>query len=145
MAAKEPTQAETDLAVPVGEIPLPPEDVLEQADAETSAPAAKAEDPKPEVASLEFEDNDVAAVPLVRPFKHEGRWIRKISIRPMITAESGDVIRADGTYDRYDAYALMTGLPAPVLRGLDARDGEEVIGIAYDFLPRVFRANRDGE
>lgn len=146
MAGKQSKTPEADLAVPVGDIPLPPDDVLDKvAEPSIPEPAAKPDAGKPEVAALEFEDDAAKPVPLKRPFRYEGELVKAITVRPLLTAEYGDVIRDDGTYDRFDAYALMTGLPAPVLRGLDARDGEEVTGIAYDFLPRLFRANRDGD
>jgi hypothetical protein len=134
--------------VKVEEIPLPPPEMWRELDnsgeaaiapAEPSKPTAPAW--KPEVAELAFISNPVKTVPLACPFTLDGRTVDKISIRRLTVSEVGRLIESlpAGRRDNFDIYALMTGLPAPVLRGLIDDDGADVTEGCYDFLPRVFR------
>jgi hypothetical protein len=129
--------------VDISEIPLPPEDLteaLDNAPGDVSA-GASARD-KAEVAQLEFlsdETRRLAEVPLAHPFRHDGREIHTIQIRKLTVAEVSQ-ITLGSNFGLYDIYAVMTNLPAAVLRGLMDDDGEAVINKAYDFLPRAFRA-----
>ena len=149
-------EKETALDVPLSEIPLPPEDLTDRLDnAEKGAPQTARSaagntpaEPAPgaikETADLDFlseETTRKAVVKLDHPFRLDGKEIREIAIRKLTVAEIGTVSGQlqDGEGDSYDIYAVMTGLPAPVLRGLIDDDGEEVVGKAYDFLPRRFR------
>lgn len=114
---------------------------------ETSA-AGKAERPvlKPrEVETLDFaiegEVQPFRAVPLKHPFRRDGEIVRAIIVRRLAVGEVGDLIdnRPDDMPDFFDIYAVMTGFPAAVLRGLIDVDGEPVAGACFDFLPRYFR------
>ena len=135
-----------DLAVRPGEIPMPPQEMLEELDnwsnAEhstgTSTPSASA---KP-TTKLAFTGGKTWTkdVPLDFPFEWDGREVTSITVRRLTTAEMGEVVgRASGDFDQWDVFAAMTGLPADVLRGLEAGDGDAVTGVAWDFLPRSLR------
>lgn len=137
------------LAVDISEIPLPPEELTDALDntAATDADPAKAQPARPEVAALDFLSLErlVAVVPLEHPFRLDGQKVREVKVRKLTVAQVAELTaRAGATgFDLYDVYAVMTGLPAPVLRGLMDDDGEAVIGKAYDFLPRAFRTEGD--
>ncbi|MCX5512293.1 hypothetical protein C3941_09500 [Kaistia algarum] len=99
--------------------------------------------PAAHVAVLDFLDPERLAVdiPLDHPFRLGGSEIRSVHVRRPLTAEVGEWntrVQA-GTADTYDLYAIMTGLPAPVLRGMVADDGALVNKAAFDFLPRWLR------
>ena len=70
-----------------------------------------------------------------------GKVIDTITVRRLPVGSIGDLIESlpSDRHDNFDIYAAMTGLPAPVLRGLIDVDGEQVAGACFDFLPRVFR------
>ncbi|MBT9293304.1 phage tail assembly protein [Prosthecodimorpha staleyi] len=116
---------------------LPPDDMVEQLDnqAPAKAPALAA---KP-AAALDFVDAAVRVYPLARPFRHEGRIVEAITLRRLTVSEIGRLrdVLGEGL-DRYDLYGLMAGLPAEVMRGLDA-DDLPVVEAAYDFLPRFMK------
>ncbi|WP_020179776.1 phage tail assembly protein [Methylopila sp. M107] len=127
----------------IEEFPLPEGVALDAmledgADAKPSRPA-----PKPEVADLAFTGKRVRSrtVDLAFPFEIDGRIVDSVTIRRLngfeIAELAGVVIKADGGFDRYEVFAAMTGLPAPVLRGLDQDDGVDVLAVCQDFLPRV--------
>lgn len=132
-------------AYPVADeaVPLPPpgaegEPVAPAAPAPTAEGAAAR--PAPEVAVLRFIDPAAVRreVPLGFPFEHEGQVVSAITVRRLNTAEVGAIIdryAPDDTLDLYDFYAAMTGLPAPVLRGLIDDDAVEVRAAANPFLP----------
>jgi hypothetical protein len=140
--------------VAIADIPLPPEDQWDELDNEPArAPArtggqdaAEKAAPRPaaDIADLEFEGSGhLRMIPLKFPFRHPetGEWVRKIAVERLPIGEVGRLVEkfSGQTYDKFEIYSLMTGLPAPVLRGLKDVDGDEVTGVAYDFLPRVFR------
>ncbi len=120
--------------IEISELPMPEGFGEEIAAAE---PAAKAQ---PAHATLDFVDPPIAAtVDLQYPFRLDGKVIETITIRRLTLGEVGAVIDARGAAaNRYDCYAVMTGLPAEVLRGLVDVDGEAVVEAAYGFLPRLF-------
>lgn len=128
------------------QIPLPPQDIIDQMVAlepEAAAPKKTAAAP---VALLHFTGPKPmhVEIPLDFPFEWEGREINAITVCRLTTqgiADLGD--RLGGSIELMDLYAVMTGLPASVLRGLEAGDGERVTGAAYDFLPRAFRTGSD--
>lgn len=97
---------------------------------------------RPQVEALEFVDDggEAASVTLRRPFDRKGVRVATITVRRLITQELVDLVAGGTVPDLYDAYALMTGLPAAVLRGLDADDGMAVAEAAFDFLPRTLAA-----
>lgn len=111
-----------------------PDDARSQA-AEPAAPKVRA----PEVATLEFEARPGALVPLAYPFSWEGRKVTGIPVRRLLTSEVAALCVGGKTPDVFDAYAVMTGFPAAVLRGLDSDDGSAVAEAAFDFLPRLLR------
>ncbi|MCO5083093.1 MAG: hypothetical protein M9955_15740 [Rhizobiaceae bacterium] len=136
------------------EIPLPPEHMWAELDnaskrvpaapqkptAETPAPDEK--NPSREIAQLEFVGRKpIETVPLEYPFLLAGETISEIRVRRLPIGEVGDLIDSlpAGRIDNFEIYAAMTGLPAPVLRGLVDVDGEKVTGVCWDFLPRAFR------
>lgn len=77
-------------------------------------------------------------VPLQHPFLVDGVEWTNVRVRRLATFEVGawrERVLANEA-DSYDLYAIMTGLPAPILRGLDAEDGSSIVAAAVDFLPR---------
>lgn len=136
------------LRVKEGDVPLPPPEMWAelQIDEGGAAPAAEGPQHSPakgkETARLAFAGGAVWSkdVPLAFPFEWEGRVVDKITVRRLTTAEMGDVVARSGQdFDQFDVFAAMTGLPAAVLRGLEAGDGDEVTGVAWDFLPRALK------
>ncbi|WP_336802296.1 hypothetical protein [Kaistia sp. MMO-174] len=102
-------------------------------------PEAPSQAPQP-MTALEFLDpgRRIKTVPLKHPFHWDGKKVGSVSVRRLATAEVASWRErvAANQADSYDLYAMMTGLPAPVLRGLDSDDGDEVLAAAFDFLPR---------
>lgn len=89
-------------------------------------------------------------VPLDYPFERDGVVIDSITVRRLTVAEVAEVADAGDAkaLGMWAFYAVQTGLPVGVLRGLDEDDGDRVVEVARRFLPRAFRAmlNRsDGE
>ncbi|WP_020185961.1 phage tail assembly protein [Methylopila sp. 73B] len=138
------------LKVDLDQIPLPPEDVIkdmladEQPSAPTPQPAAPAA--APQVETLDFVKRDVRekAIPLEHPFRRDGALVEQIVVRRLTGFEVGEFVRTslgvDKGFDRFELYATMTGVPAPVLRGLDQDDLMALTDVASDFLPRGFAA-----
>lgn len=129
------------------EIPLPPRDMW--GDSATAAVEADADLPaKPpeeiqDVAELEFVDaSHQKSVPLKYPFRLNGREVKVVTVRRLTLGQVDAFIRraAASSFSTFDIYAEMTGLPAPVLRGLIDEDGNAVVDAAYDFLPRALKA-----
>lgn len=137
----------------IEEIPLPPEHLWSELDnsgqvaapaaAGTPAAAGAAPPPAREIARLDFSGAKlpVRLIPLEYGFTHAGARVASVTVRRLSIGEVGDLIDSlpPGRVDNFDIYAAMTGLPAPVLRGLVDVDGERVTEACYDFLPRVFR------
>ncbi len=140
------TAATTPIVVKDGEIPLPPREMwgelANDGPAATGEPAATA--PKqaaPSVAALEFvgEKKPIRTIVLDYPFRWNGVEVTEIVVRRLTTPQVGAFMESlpeDRTYDRFDLYGLMCGLPAAVLRALPEPDGPEVVGACFDFLPR---------
>ena len=128
------------LQVPVEEIPLPPEHLVDELD---NTPAVEALAPAREVATLSFVgDGPAKEFPLRFPFLWNGETVSSVTVRCLSTAEMGEAMRAIGAeadFDLFDIYARMTGLAAPVLRALPSLDGEPITAACFDFLPPSFR------
>lgn len=142
--------------VKVEEIPLPPSEMWEELDnsgkakgkAEAEATAAKVDTgdqstTKPPQAKLNFRAASLKSViTLHYPFHHPSTGeVEEVTIRRLTVGEVGDLLDQldPKARDNFDIYAVMTGLPADVLRGLIDVDGEEVSRVCYNFLPRIFR------
>jgi len=117
--------------------PLPPQG----ADGEpgNSIPAKR---PPREIAVLQFVDPDAVRkrVLLHYPFLWEGQAVDAITVRRLSVAEVGLITEemiASNDFDLYRYYEAMTGLPAPVLRGLIEEDGEAMLDAVTPFLPRI--------
>lgn len=145
------------ITVPDGEIPLPPEEMWAELDnSEADGPEAREAEGdgaprkaiEPEVAALEFvgDAKPFRVVPLTYPFRwngvvHTEIVVRRMTVRELI--EFWDGLPEDRTYDRTDAYGVMCGLPASVLRALPDVDGLAVNGACLDFLPRELGGGSD--
>lgn len=119
--------------------PVPKVGGVGNAPVSTPAPAAAA--PKA-VTELAFVDRGAreATVPLRFAFELDGVRHDAVQIRRLTTEQVRDLIDAGASgLDLYDAYSAMTGLPAPVLRGLDGDDGLDVTEKCSDFLPRLLK------
>lgn len=101
----------------------------------------------PAAEALDFLDPAAGAktIPLGFPFRHAGAEIRSIRIRRLTVTEVAAWAKenAAGRADAFDLYAAMAGLPAAVLRGLEADDGARLMEAAHDFLPRWLRTEAD--
>ncbi|QFR32371.1 phage tail assembly protein [Ancylobacter sp. TS-1] len=94
----------------------------------------------PAVAVLDFVAGREHTVTLRWPFVLDGITHSEVRIRRLTTEQVRQVIGVgEQSVDLYSAYALMTGLPPQVLRGLDAEDGLEVTEVCSDFLPQLLR------
>lgn len=137
------------------EIPLPPPemwDELDNSDSQkagkpqsvpmTEATARKASGSAPQAKLNFISPAFKSVITLLYPFEHPSTGeVAEVTIRRLTVGEVGEILdRLDqSTRDNFDIYAVMTGLPADVLRGLIDIDGEEVSRVCYDFLPRIFR------
>lgn len=123
------------------QIPVPPEGAEGEAQAEQAA-RAKLDAERPQIALLEFEEPEkmVTEQPLSHPFRWNGDWLRKVKIRRLTFAEAMRVAEAARNEGRdlsnYDLFAAMTGLPEPVIRGMEAGDGDRVTKACLPFLPQ---------
>lgn len=143
------------LHVADGDIPLPPPELWEDLQGEEPSEAsteatvdAPRKSVEPEVAALEFvgEAKPFRVITLAYPFRwngivHDAIVVRRMTVRELI--EFWDQLPEDRTYDRTDAYAVMCGLPAAVLRALPDIDGFAVNGACLDFLPRELGGGSD--
>lgn len=117
--------------------------MVDQLDSAAQAPASAEDDE--EVATLDFVGDDLPFVEhrLRFPFVWEGVRRDSITVRQLTTGEVGKVseewARRKQAPKLIDIYAVMTGLPAPVLRALPSLDGDPVFAAAYGFLPPSFR------
>lgn len=134
------------------EIELPPQDMWGQLNNAADEPAAAitpsiaaAPQEKTEVAQLQFLGERTRVVELVHPFVLDGAEVREITIRRLSVSQVNELLDRIETSRlvTMDIYAVMTGIPAAVLRGLDDDDGREVLARAYDFLPRSLRTDAD--
>jgi hypothetical protein len=120
--------------------PLPPaavvEEMLKQED--VTAPAR----PLPEPAKLNFLGDKPwsKTITLDFPFEHEGRVVTEITVTRLTTAAMGKVVDNLGEgFTRWDLIAAIAGFPVEVLRGLEAGDGDAVMEVALDFLPKALK------
>ncbi len=141
--------------VKIEEIPLPPKEMwgdLNNSGTEVAADEArKAEQvmaqkvtPRP-IAKLNFRKDMFASIVLNFPFDHPDLGgVELVEVRRLTVGEVGDILdgRRKDAPDMFDIYEAMTGLPADVLRGLEAQDGERVTGACFDFLPPLLRPVR---
>lgn len=140
------TSAATAPAMPIEDIPLPPEGVADEMAAPGDAPEgasgnAPAAAGGAAVSTLDFADasDRTRGFDLAAPFHLNGELVKRIEGRRITIGEAGAVVDANPRFDRYDFYAVMTGQPADVLRGLDLEDGERLVEAFNDFLPRLYR------
>jgi hypothetical protein len=126
-------------------VPPPPgsPDALRRAGG-PQGPTAPSADPapapaRPLVAVLEFDARQAKTVLLDFPFQFDGRRHTEITVRRLLTCQVAELCVGGRVPEPFDVYAVMTGIPAPVLRGLDADDGQAVAEAAFDFLPRLLR------
>lgn len=113
------------------DLPAPPPAPEQAAEAAASAPR------KPlEVAALEFLDADAvrASMQLAHPFRWDGREVRSIEVRRVSALAIAEALPEFQAQDDFAIYAVMTGLPAPVLRGLLREDREALMAIAGPLL-----------
>jgi hypothetical protein len=116
-------------------IPLPPDETEGEPVAAAAAPAAP-----PLVAVLDFLEPRRLETPFAHPFRWNGEEVRGFAARRLSLAEVGRLVesaRGQEDFDPIEFYSVMTGLPAAVIRGLDADDGELLVETCYPFLPRV--------
>ncbi|WP_024277982.1 phage tail assembly protein [Xanthobacter sp. 126] len=102
-------------------------------------PAASPQPLPPVATALDFVQRPSRTVPLDYPFVLDGCLIDQITVRRLLTAQVAALCEGGKAPDPFDCYAVMTGLPTPVLRGLDGDDGQAVAEAAFDFLPRLLR------
>lgn len=130
-------------------IPLPPDILYEQADAPqpeskpmTEATARKASGSAPQAKLNFLSPAFKSVIPLRYPFEHPSTGlVEEITVRRLTVGDVGELLDTldPEARDNFDIYAVMTGLPADVLRGLMDEDGAEVSQVCYDFLPPIFR------
>lgn len=138
-------------AVKYEEIPLPPREMWEDGEtapqAEAPAPPSPAGTSQPgrPIEKLDFIGPTVTSVPLAFPFRHPALGlVEEIHVRRLTVGEVGAIMdrRSTDAPDLFDIYEVMTGVPASVLRGLEANDGDAMAGVCFDFLPRFLRGGR---
>ncbi len=125
------------------QIPIPPEGA--SGDLEKTVTTSRAPD---EVAVLDFVDGAAMTSEVVidNPFRWDGRVVDKVVVRMPTFV---DIVRvyenapkdADGDVKLIEFYAVMSGLPAPVLRALPYADYERIVASCSPFLPRALTAS----
>lgn len=138
--------------VKVEEIPLPPAEMWEALDNSGTGKAKEPEKPAGKAADQAAIDRPIAALKFLKamdqsvaldfPFEHpELGAVEAVTVRRLTVGQMGDILdrRDPKSPDLFDIYAIMTGLEADVLRGLEAKDGERVTGVCFDFLPPLLR------
>lgn len=131
--------------VKVEEIPMPPVEMWGTLDNSGDKPASvpeKAPAAVREIAQLDFAVPTATMCALDFPFSHPDLgYVKEIKVQRLTVGAVGTILdeRAADAPDMFDIYERMTGIPAPVLRGLIDVDGERVTGACFDFLPRLLR------
>tara|TARA_R110002020_G_scaffold15555_33_gene55412 strand:- start:2373 stop:2834 length:462 start_codon:yes stop_codon:yes gene_type:complete len=136
------TLTDQERAVALDDIPLPPEDLIDELDNSAASPGTDSAERKPqpmlekEVAELDYVDGvPERRVPLQNKFRLDGQVIEEVRVLALTPAEVANILTQVETPDVYDFYAVMTKLPAAVVRGMRGQDGERVTVACYDFLP----------
>lgn len=99
-----------------------------------------------EVAALQFLDpaSMSTTVPFDHPFTWDGVRHDGVVVRRLSFAEVGRVYErardADGSVPIVEFYAEMTGLPAAVIRGMEAGDAQKIVDAGHPLLPRQLRS-----
>lgn len=108
--------------------------------AERTAPAeASKPAPLPLVAALEFSDPRSKVVPITHRFTFDGRTFSEVTVRRLSMVAVDKLVDERRHGDLYEVIAEMTSVPAAVLRGMDADDGDRLVAESRDFLPRILR------
>ncbi len=140
----DPLKADMASMVPPGAVML-----VDELDNASARAAATPEADDEEVAVLDFvgDEPPIVVLPLKYPFRWEGERHDSITVRQLTTGEVGKIsaewVRTGTAPQLIDVYAVMTGLPARVLRALPHTDGDPVMKAGYDFLPPSYRAGDD--
>jgi len=121
------------------DIPLPPRELwadLDNSGATAAEPAAPLSALPVAVATFDADVEMSRCVELAYPLTVDGvRYARAIA-RRLTTAQIGEFAGLlKSTSDNSDFAGFMTGIPAPVIRAMEAGDGLAVIAMALDFLP----------
>lgn len=145
-SAAAPARAEPILARD-NEIPLPPPEMWPDLDNSGVEPKEPKKAP-PVMAVLEFigEKKPFVSIPLTYPFRWDGRDVTTIVVRRLTVQQIGDFwesLPEDRSFDRFEVYGLMCGLPGAVIRSLPDPDGQKVTGAGFDFLPRGLGGESD--
>lgn len=107
--------------------------------AEAGQSVAKEPPQSQHVATLAFTGTRGTTIPLAFPFSLDGNEITQIEVQRLSIAQIDQLVASKLHGDLDEIVAAMTSLPAAVLRGLDAEDGQTLRAVAYDFLPRFLR------
>lgn len=126
----------------IEEIALPPIETWPDEVKADASPAVMPLVPRQETIALQFVGRShERAVPLKHPFVFAGEQVDVITVKRLTMGQLSDVRQGDlANFGYFDLYSLMTGFPVAVLRGLIDEDGDVVTDVAYDFLPRSFKA-----
>ena len=132
------------LKVPIEDIKLPPAHLIDQLD--NSAAELEAAEPEAEIATLDFVGDELPFrdIPLRFAFIWDGARVDTIRVSQLTTGRLGSLVgelqrRPNRRMELMDVYAVMTGLPAKVLRALPSEDGDKVVDAAFGFLPPSLR------
>lgn len=125
------------------QIPIPPEGAPGEGEKAPAQPRAP-----DDIAVLDFVDAAAmtAEVTIDNPFRWEGRVVDKVVVRMPTFV---DIVRvyeaapkdADGDVKLIEFYAVMSGLPARVLRAMPYADYERIVAACGPFLPRALTAS----
>ena len=108
--------------------------------AERTAPAEAGKPaPLPLVAALEFSDPRSKVVPITHRFTFDGRTFSEVTVRRLSMVAVDKLVDERRHGDLYEVISEMTSVPAAVLRGMDADDGDRLVAESRDFLPRILR------
>ncbi|NEW96904.1 phage tail assembly protein [Rhodopseudomonas sp. BR0G17] len=107
------------------------------ASAEVSSVEAALKAKHPLVAVLGFRADRTKSVTLAHPFTFDGLEVSEVTVRRLTMMQVDNLVTDRRHDDLYEVFSEMTGLPAPVLRGMDCDDGDRIIAEGKDFLPRT--------
>lgn len=147
----EPQSKDDPTDVKYVEIELPPPEMWDELDnSGEKVKPVKAEEKtgslvERPIAALSFLKSMTQVIPLDFPFEHPALGpVEVVTVRRLTVGQMGDILdrRDRNAPDMFDIYAIMTGLEADVIRGLEATDGERVTGVCFDFLPPLLRPVR---